>query len=165
MALKAVTKQHEVPTSPNPTSPEKFSNRQLPPMPSNTDAAADPLSPIKRSNAYTSRPTSRATSLGSRIPPPTALDILLRWLTEYAIGAEGMPAEMAGNALSLLETVYRSPDAAKEAGERGQKKELRIAEVQSVLRGVVGRKAEGNAQVAVRETAARAAAALESMSA
>ena len=71
-----------------------------------------------------------------------------------------MPVEMAGNALSLLETVYRSPDGAR-AGGGPEKKELRIAEVQSVLRVVVGRKAESTAQVAVRETAARAAAALE----
>lgn len=169
MALSSITKQHSVPSSPSTqpgntavsstSSPAKALSRALP-DPSSNSTATTSTSPKKvRTNGYTSLPTSRASSLGSRVPPPTALDILLRWLTEYAIGAEGMPAEMAGNALSLVEASYRRLPIT--AGE-GDEKEKRVQEVRSALRGIADkRKAETPQEVLVRDMAARAAAAID----
>lgn len=96
-------------------------------------------------------PPTRSSSLGSRVPPASALDILLRWLTEYAIASPAMPAEMAGNALSLVEAAYRTHSS---GGKRAK-------EVKSALSGVMAREVDGEnaAELAVRNMAERALAA------
>lgn len=72
-----------------------------------------------------------------------------------------MPVEMAGNAISLLEACYRRTGSATTASADGGK-ELRLAEVRSVLRGVANREPENPAQRLLRDTALRAAGTLES---
>jgi hypothetical protein len=73
-----------------------------------------------------------------------------------------MPVEMAGNAMSLLEACYRGKGSALAPPYGDGGKELRLAEVRSVLRGVANREPENPAQRLLRDTALRAAGNLES---
>lgn len=92
------------------------------------------------------RSMSRAVSLNPKNAPTTAVNVLVRWLNNYAIAAKDMPAELAANALSLLEGVSRIP---------GSRQLLPVSEVIKCLEGVVLREASSPNELLLREVAQR----------
>ena len=89
---------------------------------------------------------SRAVSLNPKTAPARAVDVLVRWLNNYAIAAKDMPAELAANALSLIQGVSRVP---------GSQEALPIAELKTCLQGVVRREASGPNELLLRQVAQR----------
>lgn len=89
---------------------------------------------------------SRAVSLNPKNAPARAVDVLVRWLNNYAIAAQDMPAELAANALSLVEGVSRLPSS---------EKVLPVSEIKKCLEGVVRREANGPNELLLREVAQR----------
>lgn len=144
LTLEEVTKQHQVPAN------VPSENSKADPI-STTAAAPSALARIANGE-NDSRSPSRRQSSSRAAPPPSSLDILLRWLTEYAIQAASMPAEMARNALSFVEALVLIAQTSDE-----QKKSLRWAELKSVLGGVVKRPRESMQEKAVGEAAERIA--------
>lgn len=106
-----------------------------------------PESGAAEANGYhRERSVSRAVSLNPKNAPSCAVDVLVRWLNSYAIAAQDMPAELAGNALSLIEGVSRLP---------GSEKVLPIADIAKCLEGVLRRDGGGPADQVLRDAARR----------
>lgn len=100
-----------------------------------------------QSNGYhRDRSVSRAVSLNPKNAPARPIDVLVRWLNSYAIAAQDMPAELAGNALSLIEGVSRLP---------GSEQVLPVVEIRKCLEGVLRRESSGPTEQVLRDAAQR----------
>lgn len=98
-------------------------------------------------NAYhRERSVSREVSLNPKHAPARSIDVLVRWLNSYAIAARDMPAELAGNALSLIESVSRT------TGSQGM---LPSSDIVKCLEGVVRREVNGPTEQVLRDAAKR----------
>jgi len=92
------------------------------------------------------RAISRAVSLNPKNAPASSTGVIVKWLNSYAIAAKDMPAELAGNALSLIEGLSRLPES---------REVLPLAEIRACLEGVVRREAQAPNEQVLREVAKR----------
>lgn len=121
-----------------------------PPAPNSGEASGALTAPeagSAQTNGYhRERSMSRAVSLNPKNAPSRAVDVLVRWLNSYAISAQDMPAELAGNALSLIEGVSRLPES---------EKALPVTDIVKCLEGVLARDGDGPADHVLRDAARR----------
>lgn len=100
----------------------------------------------RTNGSHHERSVSRTVSLNPKNAPSRAVDVLVRWINNYAIAAQDMPAELAGNALSLLECVSRLPGSAEV---------LPVSEITKCLEGALRRAVTGPAEQVLKDAAQR----------
>jgi hypothetical protein len=92
------------------------------------------------------RATSRGVSLNPKNAPASSMDVIVKWMNSYAIAAQDMPAELAGNALSLIEGLRRLPNS---------REVLSSTEIRACLEGIVQREGRTPTEQVLREVAKR----------
>lgn len=136
LTLQAITTLHEV----TPPSPASGQNGTLP-----------AISTVAHTNGHSTSPKTRKSDVSDtpamRSAPPSSIDIVLRWLDEYAVESTNMPAEMAGNALSLLEGIVRGVPKPE------VKRSLPSDRLKASLHAVTGRTSDGPHQKALQSAA------------